>query len=233
MKQKPIVLFVAIFGAVGLLFAVIGFTFIYNNYIFVSTASNTKGTVVSIERHTGSKGSVSYYPVIKFYPDNGDEVIFTSEIGSNPAPYKINQTVDVKYEPSNPSNAKVDSFTELWVLPGIFSTIGTIFFIIAIATALGQVNANKQKEWLLKNGYPIDTKFVNTFYGNFKVNGQSSIKIKSQWLNPKDNLLYEFNSEDIWFDPTEFIKDNSIKVYIDKDNPKKYYMDISFLPQKA
>lgn len=226
-------LFAAIFGGVGLLFAVIGFTFLYNNYIFVSTARNTQGIVVSIERHTGSKGSSTYHPVVKFYPENLEEFTFTSEIGSNPAPYKVNQQLNVKYDPENPSNAKIDSFSELWMLPGIFTTIGTVFFLIAVATVLGQINANKQKIWLLKNGSPIDTKFVTTFYGNIKVNGQSSIQIKTQWLNPKDNLLYEFNSENLWFDPTDFIKDNTIKVYIDPNNPKKYYMDISFLPQKA
>ncbi|MNC77488.1 hypothetical protein D3C75_1294550 [compost metagenome] len=57
--------------------------------------------------------------------------------------------------------------------------------------------------------------------------------IRSQWLNPRTSEVHLFESDNIWFDPSDYLKDESISVFIDKKNPKKYHVDISFLPKIA
>ena len=57
--------------------------------------------------------------------------------------------------------------------------------------------------------------------------------IVSQWQNPATSKLHIFESDNIWFDPTDFIKTDKIKVWIDRKNPKKYMVDLSFLPEVA
>ncbi|WP_347049541.1 hypothetical protein [Flavobacterium olei] len=80
------------------------------------------------------------------------------------------------------------------------------------------------------NGKQITTKFDNVALNtSYKVNGRSPFVIYSQWLNPSTNELHLFKSENIWFDPANYILTEEIKVLIDPVNPKKYYMDISFL----
>jgi hypothetical protein len=43
--------------------------------------------------------------------------------------------------------------------------------------------------------------------------------------------VYIFHSARVWFDPAPFVKRESLDVLVDMDNPKRYEVDISFLPQ--
>lgn len=56
-------------------------------------------------------------------------------------------------------------------------------------------------------------------------------RIKCEWLEKKTNKLFVFYSEYIPYDPSPHIQGKTINVYIDKNTPKKYYVDISFLPK--
>ena len=40
-----------------------------------------------------------------------------------------------------------------------------------------------------------------------------------------------FHSENLWFDPSSFMKRRKVTVLLDPNNPKRYYMDVTFLPQ--
>ena len=40
-----------------------------------------------------------------------------------------------------------------------------------------------------------------------------------------------FHSENLWFDPTRFVKRKQVTVLLDPNNPKRYHMDTSFLPE--
>jgi hypothetical protein len=63
------------------------------------------------------------------------------------------------------------------------------------------------------------------------VNGRSPYQIISQAPDPASNTVRVFESENIWFDPSEYIKSETIDVLLHPENPKKYVMDISFLPK--
>jgi hypothetical protein len=65
------------------------------------------------------------------------------------------------------------------------------------------------------------------------VNGRSPYHIISQSPDPASNTVRVFESENIWFDPSEYIKEETIDVLVDPNNPRKYVMDISFLPKLA
>jgi hypothetical protein len=58
-------------------------------------------------------------------------------------------------------------------------------------------------------------------------------RICAQWTNPVTSEIHIFNSENIWFDPADHINTDEVTVLIERDNPKKYYVDISFLPKVA
>lgn len=63
------------------------------------------------------------------------------------------------------------------------------------------------------------------------VNGISPYQIHGQWLNPESSEVEIFKSEDLWYDPTPYIKDEKVTVLIDRKNPKRYHVDLSFLPK--
>jgi hypothetical protein len=71
---------------------------------------------------------------------------------------------------------------------------------------------------------------INT---DVSVNGRNPFRIVAQWQDPATSQVYVFESHNIWFDPSSYIKQKAIRVFVDKANPGKYYVDVSFLPQLA
>ena len=64
-----------------------------------------------------------------------------------------------------------------------------------------------------------------------EINGKNPWRITSQWLDPNSNTMRIFHSENLWFDPTRFVKRKQVTVLLDPNNPKRYHMDTSFLPE--
>ncbi len=50
---------------------------------------------------------------------------------------------------------------------------------------------------------------------------------------PGDGGVQVFRSENLWFDPTDDLKREAVTVYVDPRNPRRYAMDVSFLPKLA
>jgi hypothetical protein len=89
-------------------------------------------------------------------------------------------------------------------------------------------------ERLLHEGIPIEADFqgVNVNSG-VSVNGRCPFRITAQWQDPSTARVHVFQSRDIWFDPSKYINQRAIRVFVDKINPKRYYVDLSFLPKIA
>jgi hypothetical protein len=88
----------------------------------------------------------------------------------------------------------------------------------------------RRKELLKERGVKIKTQFVNVEVNrSLEVNGRNPYQITVQWKNPRTAAVHNFRSDNIWTDPTGRIPDE-VTVYIERDNPKKYYVDLSFLP---
>lgn len=71
----------------------------------------------------------------------------------------------------------------------------------------------------------VDLNLAHTF------NGEHPWEIAAEWHDPRTNTVYRFESEDLWFDPREYITRDEIEVLIDPDKPKIYHVDVSFLPK--
>jgi len=56
---------------------------------------------------------------------------------------------------------------------------------------------------------------------------------RAQWQDRATSRAYVFVSRNIGFDPTQYIQGKSVKVYMARGNPKKYYVDLSFLAELA
>ena len=97
-----------------------------------------------------------------------------------------------------------------------------------------KTRTNRKVKALKANGQRIQAKVkhigLNTSH---KINGRSPYQIQAQWQNPSTSKVHVFKSEYLWFDPTDYVNEEEITVLIDRNNPKKYYVDVSFLPQLA
>lgn len=201
-----------------------------NKQAFLEKAETTQGTVVEMIPKR-SKDSTTYSPVISFTTKTGQQITYTSSVSSNPPSYEVGENVQIFYDPADPKDAEINGFFLLWLGVIILGFIGIVFFLIGSLGVLFRYLKNKKAQNLRETGKPISAKFTQVQLNTSQtLNGRNPYQILSQWQDPKTDELYVFKSESIWFDPTEFVKTDTVRVFIDPENPKDYVMDISFLP---
>lgn len=200
---------------------------------FLGAAVSGRGEVVDFFE-SRSSDSITYRPVVSFETDTGQLIRFTSSTGSNPPAYNRGETVEVLYDPLAPDNAQINGFFSLWGVPVIFVAIGGLLSLIGIALFVRQRTDLRTRGALLTMGTPIQTQFSSAEKNSsIKADGRYPYRIYSQWKNPRTNRLHIFESANIWYNPESHIKGDQITVFIDPSNPKKYVMDLSFLPDVA
>lgn len=221
------------FAVVGLC-VLIGAFFLYKNtHDFLQNSVSTQGVVLELVR-SASSDSTTYAPVVLFEAENGAVVEFTSSVSSNPPSYATGDRVEVLYQTSEPERARIKSFFSLWGAPLILGILGSVFFLVGFSIIVFGFLRKKKAKDLQANGVAIWAKInsveLNTSYS---MNGQHPYVIIAQWLNPKTSEIHVFRSDHIWYDPSDHIHSDDIKVLIEKDNPKTYHVDTSFLPKLA
>jgi len=111
---------------------------------------------------------------------------------------------------------------------------GIIFLTAGLVFLLSPIIKENKKRRLLQSGIPIETTFLSVDLNwHLEINNQHPYIIQSVGVDTNGQQRI-FKSENIWFNPQPFIYQNQkIKVLIDPNNPKKYWMDISFLENKS
>lgn len=221
------------FTVVGLGLLVGAYYLFASTQEFVKNASTSDGTVVEVVR-SRSSDSVTYRPVVEFKIKDGSIIEFTSSTGSNPPSYSKGEIVEVLYLESHPEEAAINGFFSLWGGSVIVAGLGAVFFLVGSMILLWGGLKDKKVEYLRKNWFPVKAKFQSVeINSSVEVNGRRPYIICAQWKNPATSEVHLFSSENIWFDPTDYINADELTVLIERDNPKKYYVDISFLPKVA
>ena len=231
-----IVHFIKYFFLLSGLGMMIGAFFLYQNtQEFIKDSVLAQGKVIELIRHISedSEGYISYTyrPQVEFLTPEGEINQFESNMGSNPPAYRVNEAVEVVYLTNAPEQAKINSFTSLWLLPLILAGIGFLNIAIGLGMIVYTRIKKKQRDWLQQFGRRVQSQFksveLNTSY---KINGRSPYRIFSQ-LDEAGQVCI-FKSENLWFDPSSYLqKDQEITVLVDPQNMKKYVMDLSFLPE--
>lgn len=222
-----------VFTAIGCAMLVGAFFLYSNTQDFINNAEIANGRVIALVP-SRSSDSVTYRPVVQFQSVRGELIEFTSSTGSNPPSYYEGETVEVLYPTFAPRDAKINGFFSLWGMSAIVGGLGLLFFIVGGAIILVGKLKNNKVAFLKENGIPVKAKFTSVDINeSLTVNGRNPYKISAQWKCPEKSEVHIFRSDNIWFDPSDHIDDEEITVLIEKGNPKKYHVDISFLPKVA
>ncbi|WPN51990.1 DUF3592 domain-containing protein [Pseudomonas sp. P9_2] len=222
-----------LFSIVGVVLLV-GAIFAYKSSSeFLTVAVPAQGTIIDLIKNT-SGDSVSYHPVVRFITNDGQTVEFKSSTGGHASSYPVGETIEVLYTPHNPEDATIKSFFAVWGAVLVTTVLGAGFVFIGVILFLVGFLKNRKKDYLQKNGIAVEARIqsVEVNY-SLTMNQENPFVIICQWLNPETSELHMFQSENIWFDPLPYMEREVIKVLIEKNNPKKYYVDISFLPKLA
>jgi len=228
-----------IFAAIGLAMLAGAFLAFTSTQNFLSTAVSTQGTVIELVRSRSSSSSngssdYTYAPVVKFETKDGSLIEFQSSTSSNPPSYAEGETIEVLYQKSSPHDAKIKGFFSLWGLSMILGIIGSVFSLIGLGMVFAGIKKSQRIKGLKQSGTRISAEVQSVGRNaSLEVNGRNPYQIVAQWQNPTTTKIHIFKSENIWFDPEEHIKGDTIEVLIDQSNPKIYHVDTSFLPEVA
>ena len=212
----------ALFGA--------GVYFLNEKMEFFNHSVQAEGTVIDIESQSGKR--TTYYPVISFQAVDGNTYTFSPETGTDgPFDYTKGEKLMIKYKEETPQIAKIDSFKERWGLPLALMVAGMLITLslgVNIYNIFYRIKLSKdlpRSGTLLRLPRRAELK---------RSKSKTEFVVISDWLNPADAKIYAFTSDKISYDPTPYITDKLMDVWIDPMSPKKKnYIDISFLPEKA
>ncbi len=204
---------------------------------FRATALHAEGTVTDfLEEDTTDKGKhkTMYRPVVEFTAASGQIIHFNSDTSSSTPSYNRGDKVPVLYPASTPERARIDSFMSNWFGPLILAVLGLVGSLIGYGLFFGGIRHRKVQAWLQTNGMPIKAKVLGVEQNTgIKVNDRSPWRIRAQWQHPSTQKVYVFYSENYWYDPTDMVKQDTLDAKVNADNPKEYWLDTSFLPEKG
>jgi hypothetical protein len=125
---------------IGLLFALIGVAVLIAGGVAamkVSRASGrgvvATGTVVDLVHRVFAGGAGVSCPVIDFTTAAGQSIRLESPFGTMPASHRIGQSIAIRYDPTDPQKAEVDSAGERWMVPGCTIAMGLAFLVLGAA----------------------------------------------------------------------------------------------------
>jgi hypothetical protein len=204
---------------------------------FKAEAERVEGTVVDFEtrRETSDgKTKTMYAPIVEYTTLDGQTLSFTSASSSSSPSYDRGDKVGVLYSRVTPERARVDSFMDNWFGPMILGLFAVLFTLGGVGLFFGGIRNKKVRKWLEAHGLKVQTRFHGVEQNtSLKVNGKSPWRVCTQWQDPKTQKVYLLYSDNLWYDPTEFCRVDTIDALINADNPKQYFLDTSFLPQRG
>ena len=236
--MKTVRLVFGIFTIVGLALLIGGVLSIQHTRRFLATAVSVPGVVKENvrqeSRSSKSDRRGSFYPRISFHTANGPEISVITNTGSNPPSYRVNESVPIVYDPQQPYHAYIRSFTELWLLPAILCPMGLVFCSFGVVAGIWKALNARKNDWLKQNGRRIQAEFTGVELNtSVRINGSSPYCLACQWLDPATNKMHVFHSANIWFDPTNYVSGKTLDVLLDPENPHRYLVETSFLPEVA
>ena len=117
---------------VGSVMIIYALTLFYKTVIFLRAATRTVGTVVRLAPSRNGDGNATSLAVFEYRTNDGTAYEHISTVASNPPAYKIGDTAALLYHKRNPRNARVRSFTELWLAQLILTVLGLAISIAGL-----------------------------------------------------------------------------------------------------
>jgi len=222
------------------LFAFIGavcFTIAYfvwrSEQRFIAGAARTTGAVVSLDYRRDSDGGGAYYPVFRFRDARGQSFTVRSHVGSRPASRHVGEQVEVLYPPDDPDGARIASFFNLHLGSFVFGILTAVTGGIGFTWLTLQRRRAARVAELRAGGRRLEATVKKVeLRMNFAVNGRHPWRIIAEYDDPAMNERYVFRSPNLWSDPTPHVGE-TVGVFVDHHDMKRYAMDLDFLPKEG
>lgn len=233
MNKLPAVFKITFLG-IGLgILAIAAFTYA-DTRRFMASAIAVQGTVVGaqavrLQREKSQRSDVKYIHYIRFVTAEGQRLVFRSE----PRTTRLDagKTVDILYQPDDPTNALSREFTSPWALTGWLVFMGVVFASVGGTIFFLEARTSRRKNHLKRHGVTVKAAFKSLDINRgLTVNGEHPFNIICAWRDPATSKLHAFRSGSIWGDPSPYLRGGELDVHIAPGNARKYHVDLSFLP---
>ena len=211
-------LFFSIFAFAGLICGAWGAYNVHSEYTIKNEGIQTTGSIIDL-KYSNKGGNVS--PVIGFRDQSGREVVYHSNFYTNMVSYQIGQPMTLWYLPEDPQN-------EVILEGGNFMTYFPFLFLfthggVGFGGLIWLEMSRRRVKWLKEYGQEVQARYVKTQQNSGK---RTTYQVVSEWKDPYTQTVYEFKSERLSQNPeASFAPGQQVRVLIDPNNPKRYWMD--------
>lgn len=107
-----------------------------------------------------------------------------------------------------------------------FGGMGSLFFVMGLGFLIALGNKKRTAQRLLNNGNYVIAEIFDILQNyNVSVNARHPFVVSCKY-EAIDGTVHIFKSRYLYFNPEPLLKNNVVRVYVDNDNFKKYYVDI-------
>lgn len=209
-----------IFGIGSVIALTITILLFLNTFKIVKNSENVNATVIEYVVENGD-----YYPVVEI--ENSKEKV-QLQIGSSKPQYTVGEQISLLYYADDPQLSLINNFKNIWFAPmiSLIITLGMLFFSIGFASNTFFMEIKGKR--LVQTGTKVQAIIVEIEHNKlYPQDFGMSVPyiIRAEWKNPEDGQTYKFRSK--YLQNTFDLKTgDTIDVYINKDNPEKYFMDV-------
>lgn len=116
------------FAAIGVLLLAVSAWLVVEQRRFASAAQHAEGTVMRLDPGGRSR---TVYAVVQFR--DGDRTVeVRSRTASSPPAFAVGEAVTVLYEPGRADQARIEAFSEQYLLVSIFGGLGMVFTVVGL-----------------------------------------------------------------------------------------------------
>lgn len=219
-----------IFFGIGLIFIIIGIVICANIFNYKNKVETT-GIITEIGSYRDLDGQRENSVYVEYTVDGR---VYESALNGYSSNFYEGKEIEIYYDINNPSKIGVKSIDLVFL---IFPGIGSIFLVIGGVGIIIKGRRKALEKKLMSYGNKVFAKIIDVCNNTrYTVNGRHPYVIICQWNNEIDGKEYIFKSGNLWFDPTFAIEQKNIDtlpVYIDMKNKKKYVIDTSILADEV
>ncbi len=144
--------------------------------------------------------------------------------------YKVGDKIDLLFDSTDINSVEIKSPDSGNSNVGLgFNIVGSVFLVTGVSFLVISIIAGRRRKYLLENGKKVESDFQSVSSYWIRKAGYNYY-VHSTWVDPSSNIIYKFKSGILKYNPEKYIGDRKIPVCFDPKNPKRYIVDISFLP---
>lgn len=214
---------------IGIIFVVSGFFLVKSEKIDHSWIRTT-GTIIDAASNTAGGSGVKYAPVVQYVVD-GQSYSVSSNISSSTYPV-IGKEKEVAYNPDQPGQAKIVGNIGSTVFSWIFPIIGILVIVSSSKQFADAMRYKRTSKELLTNGTKVQgilteiRPHIRAARGTYtaivaasNTDGVVQEYISAPLTNAGSLLMIDLQANPV-----------PVDVYLDTENPERYYVDIDDLP---